>query len=421
MKRIDLVFENRNCLIFNKPPGLPVQGGEGIEVSLDSILTKTSPLRPLLVHRLDKDTSGLILTAKNREAAARFSALFAGRAILKQYLAVCAGLPRPPEGRVRLTLEVRGRKKESETRYRVLASEVLELPGFGKRLETSLLELELGTGRTHQIRRHLAGIGCPVLGDDKYGDFALNKKLRQETGLKRLFLHAYRLRIPEIPDLLPQGLDISAPPPEHFRALQLFRSWFDCAGRVKDINPGAHSLSSTCEKPEGAGREMEVKFLKKGIIKIAGYSIQTTMDEGKNLRDIPKFWAACVNDGRMRKLRGENFVKNHDEYGVCLPGKSGSGEMEYIIALEVIEGTEIPGGYRSLEIPPADYAVFSTPPSRGKEFSGGIQKLWERIFAQWLPVSGYGINEKGLSYELYPESRVTEKGTVCEIYIPVEN
>ncbi|MDR2193684.1 MAG: RluA family pseudouridine synthase, partial [Treponema sp.] len=193
MKRIEVLFENEFCLVLNKPAGLAVQGGEGVGASLDRILQDQYRPRPLLVHRLDKDTSGVILTAKGPAAAARFSAIFAGAgAALKQYLAICAGVPDPVEGVIRLDLEIRGRggtasPKKSETRYR--------LAGASAEGEFSLLELELGTGRTHQIRRHLAGIGRPVLGDDKYGDFALNKALRKARGLKRLLLHCYRLRI----------------------------------------------------------------------------------------------------------------------------------------------------------------------------------------------------------------------------------
>jgi 23S rRNA pseudouridine955/2504/2580 synthase len=215
MKQIPLVFENDYALILNKPAGLSVQGGEGVKTSLDSLLSQNYQPRPLLVHRLDKDTSGLILTAKTREAAAAFSALFAGgesrpvpaegRGIRKQYLAVCSGSPQPAEGVIRASLDVRGKKRESQTSYRLLSA----VENF------SLLELELGTGRMHQIRRHLMLIGHPVLGDDKYGDFALNRSLRKQ-GLKRLLLHAFRLVIPPLPPFLPQGLDLRVPPPEYF-------------------------------------------------------------------------------------------------------------------------------------------------------------------------------------------------------------
>jgi 23S rRNA pseudouridine955/2504/2580 synthase len=214
MKRVAVLFENADCLVLNKPAGLPVQGGAGVGVSLDALLAEEYSPRPLLVHRLDKDTSGLILVARNPEAAARFSALFSGgRLISKHYLAACAGIPEPEAGRIRTDLEIRGKTKTAETEYKVLSCK----NGF------SLLELELGTGRMHQIRRHLARIDHPILGDDKYGDFNLNKELRKSRGLKRLLLHASRLIIAR--GLAPyndpdhqerQTLDITAPLPEYF-------------------------------------------------------------------------------------------------------------------------------------------------------------------------------------------------------------
>jgi 23S rRNA pseudouridine955/2504/2580 synthase len=220
VKRIEVLFENEDCIVLNKPAGLAVQGGQGVGASLDKILAEEWSPPPLLVHRLDRDTSGLILAAKTRAAAARFSAVFSqgsspgsspgkpsgggGEDLVKQYLAVASGRPRPEAGIIRLDLDIRGARKFSETRYRLLS-------GDG---DFSLLELELGTGRMHQIRRHLAGIGHPVLGDDKYGDFALNRELRKTRGLKRLLLHARRLRIPA--PLIGFPLDITAPLPDYF-------------------------------------------------------------------------------------------------------------------------------------------------------------------------------------------------------------
>jgi 23S rRNA pseudouridine955/2504/2580 synthase len=200
-KNIPVVFENDECIVFNKPAGLAVQGGKGVGVSLDSLLAGAYRPRPLLVHRLDKDTSGLILVARNQKAAACFSGLFASRAVRKQYLAVCSGRPKEDSGLIRLGLDIRGIDKQSETAYTVLQAN----SGF------SLLGLELGTGRMHQIRRHLAGIGCPILGDDKYGNFTLNKSLRKTMGIRRLLLHASRLVIPASPPL-----DIGAPLPDYF-------------------------------------------------------------------------------------------------------------------------------------------------------------------------------------------------------------
>jgi 23S rRNA pseudouridine955/2504/2580 synthase len=215
LKRIDILFENDACLVLNKPAGLPVQGGRGTGASLDRLLAGEYSPPPFLVHRLDRDTSGVILVARTREAAARFSRFFAEKSretgkrapgMRKCYLALCAGRPLRDSGLITLDLEVRGKVRNSGTAWRLAA----EGGGF------SLLELEPGTGRTHQIRRHLALTGNPVLGDDKYGDFALNKKLRRERGLKRLLLHASRLVIP--PELAGFPLDVTAPLPDYFRA-----------------------------------------------------------------------------------------------------------------------------------------------------------------------------------------------------------
>jgi 23S rRNA pseudouridine955/2504/2580 synthase len=211
MKQLDVLYEDNACMVINKPAGLSVQGGKGVGISLDSILARSAgDSRPLLVHRLDKDTSGLVLVAKNKTAAAMFSRLLGGntaeRTVTKQYLAVCKGKPARPEGVIQADLVVHGSVKRSTTHYRLLS-----VYSGG---EFSLLELELGTGRMHQIRRHLALTGNPVLGDDKYGDFKLNHQLRKTMQLRHLLLHASRIIIQQTSDGF--SLDISAPPPEYF-------------------------------------------------------------------------------------------------------------------------------------------------------------------------------------------------------------
>ena len=234
MREIPILFENSFCLVLNKPPGLPVQGGKGIKNSLDSILSEKFHPRPFLVHRLDRDTSGLVLVARTKEAAREFSFLFAsnsvhgsksskGGKILKQYQGLCSGLFERESGVIRLSLDLpqKGRnkagrvfvRKESETFFRRLYPIVCSLPEGD--LSCSLLELELGTGRMHQIRRHLAMEGHPILGDDKYGDFPLNKKLKKAYGLKNLLLHASRIAIPPSA-FIPGGLNVSAPLPDYF-------------------------------------------------------------------------------------------------------------------------------------------------------------------------------------------------------------
>ena len=203
MKNVDVLYEDEDCLVLNKPSGLATQGGAQVGASLDSLLRREWDPAPLLVHRLDKDTSGIILVAKTKAAAGRYAALIAGRSVRKYYLALCAGSPASVSGVVSQPLTIRGVSKESLTKYAVLKSSQ----------DNSLLEIELGTGRMHQIRIHLARIGHPILGDDKYGDFALNRVWKKELGIRRLMLHAHRLVIPRA---VGEPLDIIAEPPACF-------------------------------------------------------------------------------------------------------------------------------------------------------------------------------------------------------------
>ena len=214
MKNVEILYEDDKIIAVNKPAGLAVQGGKGVKTSLDALLSqwfreKGKTGEPHLVHRLDKDTSGVLLVAKGRKEAARFSQLINDRKAVKQYVAVCAGRPPKNEGVIADELVIHGVSKKSETMYKLTAGGILTACG----LEYSILELELGTGRMHQIRRHLAANGSPILGDDKYGDFSLNKKLKKEAGLKRLLLHASRLVIKD-----GYNLEITAKLPEYYEA-----------------------------------------------------------------------------------------------------------------------------------------------------------------------------------------------------------
>ena len=207
MKNLEILYEDDFSIIINKPAGLAVQGGKGVKTSLDVLLAEIRTPPPLLVHRLDKDTSGVLLAAKNREAAARFSNLLSNKKTVKTYIAVCSGCPEKKEGIINDELLIHGSLKKSETRYKLIKTGIINAESIG----FSVLEIELGTGRMHQIRRHLAMIGHPIFGDDKYGDFKLNKQLHKSIGLKRLLLHASRLVIKDQFDI-----DVTAPLPEYF-------------------------------------------------------------------------------------------------------------------------------------------------------------------------------------------------------------
>jgi 23S rRNA pseudouridine955/2504/2580 synthase len=210
------IHRDRAAIVLNKPPGLATQGGSGTYEHVDGLLDAFAPdgPRPRLVHRLDKDTSGALLIAATPGSAAFFSKRFAGRSARKIYWALVAGVPSVEDGLIELPLAKQpgtgGEKMmvdESEhgqparTRYRVLDR-------AGNR--AAWVELQPLTGRTHQLRVHMAAIGHPIVGDGKYGgqDAFLSGSIS-----RKMHLHARRLII-DHPDGAP--LDVTAELPEHF-------------------------------------------------------------------------------------------------------------------------------------------------------------------------------------------------------------
>lgn len=211
-----VIAEDEHLLAFNKPAGLAVQGGAGVTRSLEDLLAafaKSNGKRPRLVHRLDRETSGVIIAARTKPAAAFFSEAFASRAAHKTYLAiVCGGAPEPRAGEIDLPLKKSSRRgldimevadggQSALTRYRTLSATSA----------SALLELEPETGRMHQLRAHLAAIGRPIAGDGKYGG------LFNVAGVEipSLTLHAAVLDLPH-----PAGerRRYQAPPPPAFNA-----------------------------------------------------------------------------------------------------------------------------------------------------------------------------------------------------------
>jgi len=191
-----ILFEDEHLLALNKPSGLAVHGGSGVSFGVIEQLRAQRPqVRFLeLVHRLDRDTSGLLLLAKKRSAlTALHVELRAGR-IKKHYQTLVKGKWRNQAQNVRFRLHkyllASGERRVAVNDAGKEAHTVFRLEQAWR--EFSLLRAELKTGRTHQIRVHLAHLGFPVAGDDKYGDFELNKRLAR-AGLKRMFLHASSL------------------------------------------------------------------------------------------------------------------------------------------------------------------------------------------------------------------------------------
>ncbi len=215
-----VIHRDRDVLVLDKPHGLPVQGGPNIGRHLDGMLDALrfdAAERPKLVHRLDKDTSGVLVLARSTAAATKLAAAFRGRDVEKTYWAVTVGQPTPPAGRIDLPLVRQGgprgeRTAAAEPGDRDAARAVTDFRTLdAARRRVAWLELKPVTGRTHQLRVHCAeALGCPILGDGKYGGAAAHME-----GLPgQLHLHARALRLPH-----PAGgtLEVAAPLPPHMK------------------------------------------------------------------------------------------------------------------------------------------------------------------------------------------------------------
>lgn len=194
MKEIPVLYENDEILVINKPSGVAVQGGEGIAHPLDKELPLQLGYPVFLVHRLDRDTKGLMIVAKSSTAAAKWTKMISGKLVRKEYRALCAGSLKPKKGTIRTAVLQHGNEKPAVTHYEVIEEKTVECGEEQVVLSTVLLRLE--TGRMHQIRIHLAKNGAPVAGDDRHGNFKLNKLLRKSQGIKELQLESFRLTLP---------------------------------------------------------------------------------------------------------------------------------------------------------------------------------------------------------------------------------
>jgi 23S rRNA pseudouridine955/2504/2580 synthase len=193
------IYEDEALLVIDKPAGVAVHGGSGVSFGVIEQLRAARPEARFLelVHRLDRETSGLLMLAKRRAALTALHADLREGRVRKQYLALVRGVWRAGTRRIAAPLRkyvtAEGERRVSVDRAEGLPSSTL-LEVERRAGPHTLVRATLETGRTHQIRVHLAHAGHPILGDDKYGDFALNKALQRE-GLKRMFLHAARLEL----------------------------------------------------------------------------------------------------------------------------------------------------------------------------------------------------------------------------------
>lgn len=194
MKEIPVLYENDEILVINKPSGVAVQGGAGIVHSLDRELPVQVGYPVYLVHRLDRDTCGLMVVAKSPLAAAKWTKMIGGKLVRKEYTAICVGTLSPKKGTIRSGVIQHGDEKTAVTHYQVVGEKEIEFES--EKIILSTVKLQLETGRMHQIRIHLSKNGCPIAGDDKHGNFKINKLLRKAAGIKTLQLSATSLSLP---------------------------------------------------------------------------------------------------------------------------------------------------------------------------------------------------------------------------------
>ena len=193
---LPIVHEDPSLLVVDKPSGVAVHGGSGVSFGVIELLRAARPEAKLLelAHRLDRDTSGLLIVAKKRSALVELHRMLRDGEVEKIYLAIVKGVPAKKQFDISEALH---KYVNAKGERRVAVKEggmqaVTKVSVLASSSDLSVLQLRLMTGRTHQIRVHLAHAGHPVLGDDKYGDFELNRALARQ-GVKRLFLHARRL------------------------------------------------------------------------------------------------------------------------------------------------------------------------------------------------------------------------------------
>ncbi len=202
-----VLFEDEHILVVDKPAGLAIHPGSGISgdtlvdqvrayLSRQGLVTPEGEFKPSPAHRLDRETSGVVVVAKTRQAMVRLTEIFTRSEAHKTYLALAKGRFQREQGSIELRLAERQQTYASKQQHGVnLQAAVTHWKKLSGGPEATLLELTIETGRTHQIRRHLEAIGHPIVGDTKYGDFPFNRIAQRQWGLRRMFLHSARLAL----------------------------------------------------------------------------------------------------------------------------------------------------------------------------------------------------------------------------------
>lgn len=208
-----VIYKDDNIIVLNKPSGLAVQGGTNTSRHVDGMLEALRfelNEKPKLVHRIDKDTSGVLVLARNRTWADRLTKAFREHTLPKTYLALVNSCPKNPAGEIKAPLEKCGEKSLVSPDGKPAATVYKTLDEVGSKF--ALVEASPLTGRTHQIRAHMEYIGCPIVGDDKY--FGGEKRQKYASIPDKLYLHAYKI---DLSALYNKKTVIKVALPEHFK------------------------------------------------------------------------------------------------------------------------------------------------------------------------------------------------------------
>ena len=208
-----VIYKDDNIIVLDKPSGLAVQGGTNTSRHVDGMLEALRfelNEKPKLVHRIDKDTSGVLVLARNRTWADRLTKAFREHTLPKTYLALVNSCPKNPAGEIKAPLEKCGEKSLVGPDGKPAATVYKTLDEVGSKF--ALVEASPLTGRTHQIRAHMEYIGCPIVGDDKY--FGGEKRQKYASIPDKLYLHAYKI---DLSALYNKKTVIKAALPEHFK------------------------------------------------------------------------------------------------------------------------------------------------------------------------------------------------------------
>jgi 23S rRNA pseudouridine955/2504/2580 synthase len=268
LSELKILLEDDWILVLDKPSGMAVHTGSGITGGTVVDLVRAylgeratrNGFSASPAHRLDRETSGVLVVAKRRPAMVHFTDVFTNHRAKKQYLVLVKGkLPKPtglidlPLSEHQQTAESRARRgvnmQEARTRYQVLS----------QTSQVAFVSCTIETGRTHQIRRHFAAIGHPVVGDSKHGDFPFNRDAKARWGLDRLFLHSNRLEFPH-PETQERTLIAADLPDELAEVLQ--RAGIHGAASIQPV--GSREKDHVSEQPRGQG-EAKLALPKQGV------------------------------------------------------------------------------------------------------------------------------------------------------------